>query len=46
MFKRKIIKPLRRRVFVNNNGMGVVFKFLCHFFKLYQKEMIYDHTYF
>ncbi len=24
----------------------VVFKFLCHFFKLYQKEMIYDYTYF
>ena len=28
------------------NPQMVVFKFLCHFFKLYQKEMIYDHTYF
>ncbi|MGI2153096.1 hypothetical protein ACROAK_09440 [Shewanella oncorhynchi] len=28
------------------NRAVVVFKFLCHFFKLYQKEMIYDHTYF
>lgn len=31
---------------VVGSTMSVVFKFLCHFFKLYQKEMIYDHTYF
>jgi hypothetical protein len=24
---------------------GVVFKFLCHFFRISQKEMIYDCTY-